>query len=132
MIYANRNGKVVLIETKDILWIYPHSFRWSFNFIPIMFLYSVKIYLQDKKLLSISVGSQKAANEVIWTFNQFMPYVYYGYRDEIKHLFYQDFKKMLDAKEDCRNRFHDAKRQEEIEREAMIEKRKQQTIYRGN
>ena len=44
MIYANRNGKVVLIETKDILWIYPHSFRWSFNFIPIMFLYSVKIY----------------------------------------------------------------------------------------
>lgn len=122
MIYANRNGKVVLIETKDILWIYPHSFRWSFNFIPIMFLYSVKIYLQDKKLISISVGSQKAANEVIWTFNQFMPYVYYGYRDEIKHLFYQDFKKMLDAKEDCRNRFHDAKRQEEIEREAMIEK----------
>lgn len=132
MIYANRNGKVVLIETKDILWIYPHSFRWSLNFVPIMLLHSVKFYLQDKKLLSISVGSQKAANEVIWTFNQFMPYVYYGYRDEIKHLFYQDFKKMLDTKEDCRNRFLEAKRQEEIERKAMIEKRKQQTIYRGN
>lgn len=137
MIYVNRNGKIVLAETKDLLWIYKHSHRWSVNFIPIVWLYSIKIFLQDKRHLSFSVGSEKAADDIISTFYASMPYLYYGYTDQIKNLFYNNYKAMVDAKESCRVRFLEAKQKEEekqkeeANREEALERRKQQTIYTG-
>lgn len=66
-----------------------------------------------------------------------MPYLYYGYTDQTKNLFYNNYKAMVDAKESCRTRFLEAKQKEEekqkeeANREEALERRKQQTIYTG-
>ncbi len=105
MIYACQNGKVRLIDTKDIVWIYAANNTIRVNLIPVAKIHSIVICLQNGRKERLQIPYRRTGDEILQAFSRVMPYVYYGYQADFINLYQKNFRDMVARKEACRLRF---------------------------
>ena len=105
MIYACQNGKVRLIDTKDIVWIYAANNTVRVNLIPVAKIHSIVICLQNGRKERLQIPYRRTGDEILRAFSRVMPYVYYGYQADFINLYQKNFRDMVARKEACRLRF---------------------------
>ena len=105
MLYACQKGKIRLIDTKDIVWIYPSCNTVRVNLIPVARFHSIVVCLQNGTKRRIYFSYRRTGDEIIQALSEVMPYIYYGYQPEFINLYRKNFRDMFARKEACRLRF---------------------------
>ena len=88
---------VTILNTQDIIWIYPYENVNVIYFIPIM-QHAIIFVTKDKKSHVVYV-KKKMADDMFRQLTRCIPWVYFGFREDIANLLKKNPQYMIDAVE---------------------------------
>lgn len=102
---ARTNADVLFAETRNIIWIYMHVVRHSVNYIPTGKTYSLMAMKADGTKMEISMRNKKKSEEALDHISRVLPYLYYGYDDQLMAVYNQNRQSLIQAVADRRAQF---------------------------
>ncbi|MCH5282011.1 MAG: hypothetical protein J1E61_11155 [Lachnospiraceae bacterium] len=90
-------GKATFMPSENILWVYQHVVKHSYNFIPTGKTYSLMVKLADGKTVEMGMKNKKKAEETLDYFVRTLPYIYIGYDPQWMTLFSSNRQAMIQA-----------------------------------
>lgn len=91
------NGKAAFMPSENILWVYQHVVKHSYNFIPTGKTYSLMVKLADGKTIEMGMKNKKKAEETLDYFARTLPYIYIGYDPQWMTMFSSNRQAMIQA-----------------------------------
>ena len=90
-------GKAAFMPSENILWVYQHVVKHSYNFIPTGKTYSLMVKLADGKTIEMGMRNKKKAEETLDYFARTLPYIYIGYDPQWMTMFSSNRQAMIQA-----------------------------------
>ena len=89
-IMVPENHNTLFVESKELLWAYMNRTEHRTYFIKTGETYAIQLYMRDGTGHTISVHTMQDAEEILGVIHTRLPYVFVGYSDEIRSVFYSD------------------------------------------
>lgn len=102
---AVTGASVMLTETQNVLWVYQHVVKHSVNYIPTGKTYSIMVMKADGTKMEISMKNKKKTEEALEYIGRTLPYLFYGYDDQLMAAYNQNRQSMIQAVADRRAQF---------------------------
>lgn len=90
-------GSMVFTPSQDILWVYQHIVKHSYNFIPTGKTYSLMVMKTDGSRLEVSMKNKKAAEAAMDHIGRTLPYLFFGYDEQLMKVYNQNRQAMIQA-----------------------------------
>lgn len=90
-------GAMVFVPSPNILWVYQHIVSHSYNFIPTGKTYSLMLWTVEGKKIEVSMKNKKAAEAAINYIGRTLPYLFFGYDEQLMKVYNQNRQAMIDA-----------------------------------
>lgn len=102
---AVTGASVMFSETRNVLWIYQHVIKHSYNFIPTGKTYSIIVMKADGTKMEIGMKNKKKAGQALEYISRALPFLFYGYDEQLKLAYNQNRQSMIQAVADRRAQF---------------------------
>lgn len=96
---------VMLEETRNVIWVYEHVVRHSVNLIPTGKTYSLMAMKADGNRMEITMRGKKQAEQTLDYIGHSLPYLFYGYDDQLMAAYNKNRQSMIQAVADRRAQF---------------------------
>lgn len=96
-IMAQTSSKVLISDTSKVLWVYQHIVSHYTNGIPTGKSYSIFIWMTDGTKMEIAMKNKKKAEEALNYINRSLPYLYFGFDDQLQAVYRQNRQGMIQA-----------------------------------
>lgn len=103
---ALQASKVLFTESKNIIWVYQHVLRHSVNLIPVAKTYSIMLVNADGSRIEVGMRGKKKAEAAIEHIAQVLPYVFFGYEEQLQNAFNQNRQAMIQAVAERRSQIY--------------------------
>lgn len=103
---AMKGYRAQFTESKNIIWVYQHVTKQSVNLIPVAKTYSIILVNADGSRIEIGVKGKKTAEKAIEHIAHVLPYLFFGYDDELQKAFRQNRQAMIQAVAERRSQFY--------------------------
>lgn len=90
-------GAMVFASSQDILWVYQHVVSHYYNFIPTGKTYSLMLWTVEGKKMEINMKNKKAAEAAIDYIGRTLPWLFFGYDEQLMKVYNQNRQAMIDA-----------------------------------
>lgn len=90
-------GSMVFTQSQNILWVYQHVVKHSYNFIPTGKTYSIMLKMADGSRLEVSMKNKKAAEAAMNYIGRVLPYLFFGYDEQLVAVYNQNRQAMIQA-----------------------------------
>lgn len=90
-------GAMVFEPSQDILWVYQHIVKHSYNFIPTGKTYSLMVMKTDGKKVEVAMKNKKAAEAAMNYIGKTLPWLFFGYDDQLMNVYNQNRQAMIQA-----------------------------------
>lgn len=91
------SGAMVFTPSQDIIWVYQHVVKHSYNFIPTGKTYSLILMKTDGSKLEVSMKNKKAAEAAMDHIARVLPYLFFGYDEQLMAVYRQNRQTMIQA-----------------------------------
>lgn len=98
--------KVSFAESKNIIWVYQHVLRHSVNLIPVAKTYSIIFMKADGSRIEVGMRNKKKAEAAMEHIAHVLPYVFFGYDEQLQKAFKQDRQAMIQEVAERRNQIY--------------------------
>lgn len=102
---AVNGASVLFTETQNVIWVYQHVVKHSVNYIPTGKTYSIMVMKADGTKMQIGMKSQKKAEQALEYISRALPFLFYGYDDQLMAAYNQNRQSMIQAVADKRAQF---------------------------
>ncbi len=85
-------------ETSKLVWVYLHSTKHSYNFIPTGTTYELILAFTDGRRRSVKMKNEKISHEHMKNLSELCPQAIFGYSDELDKLFRKDLTGFLNLR----------------------------------
>lgn len=103
---ALQAAKVLFAESKNIIWVYQHVLRHSVNLIPVAKTYSIIFVNADGSRMEVGMKSKKKTEAAMEHIAHVLPYVFFGYDEQLQKAFKQDRQAMIQQVAERRNQIY--------------------------
>ena len=90
-------GAMVFTPCQNILWVYQHIVKHSYNMIPTGKTYSLMLMTIDGNRLEVSMKNKKAAEAAMNYIGRTLPYLFFGYDEQLMKVYNQNRQAMIEA-----------------------------------
>lgn len=98
--------KVSFAESKNIIWVYQHVLRHSVNLIPVAKTYSIIFMKADGSRIEVGMRNKKKAEAAMEHIAHVLPYVFFGYDEQLQNEFKQNRQAMIQEVAERRNQIY--------------------------
>ena len=88
---------MVFTPCQNILWVYQHIVKHSYNMIPTGKTYSLMLMTIDGNRLEVSMKNKKAAEAAMNYIGRTLPYLFFGYDEQLMKVYNQNRQAMIEA-----------------------------------
>ncbi len=96
-IMAQTSGKVMLTDASKVLWVYQHIVSHYTNGIPSGKDYSIMVWMTDGTKMDIPMKGKKKAEEALDYIGRSLPYLFFGFNEQIQAAYNQNRQGMIQA-----------------------------------
>lgn len=93
-------------ESKNIIWVYQHVLRHSVNLIPVAKTYSIIFVKADGSRIEVGMRDKKKAEAAMEHIAHVLPYVFFGYDEQLQNAFNQNRQAMIQEVAERRNQIY--------------------------
>ena len=93
-------------ESKNIIWVYQHVLRHSVNLIPVAKTYSIIFVKADGSRIEVGMRGKKKAEAAMEHIAHVLPYVFFGYDEQLQNAFNQNRQAMIQEVAERRNQIY--------------------------
>lgn len=90
-------GSMVFLPSQDILWVYQHIVKHSYNFIPTGKTYSLIVMTVDGSKHEVGMKNKKAAEAAMSYIGRVLPYLFFGYDEQLMAAYRQNRQAVIEA-----------------------------------
>lgn len=101
-IMAQTSGAVLVNDTSKVLWVYQHVLRHYTNGIPTGKTYTILVWMTDGTKMEIPMKGKKKSEEALDYIGRALPYVFFGYDEQLQAAYNQNRQGMIQAMTDRR------------------------------
>lgn len=101
-IMAQTSGAVLVNDTSKVLWVYQHVLRHYTNGIPTGKTYTILVWMTDGTKMEIPMKGKKKSEEALDYIGRSLPYVFFGYDEQLQAAYNQNRQGMIQAMTDRR------------------------------
>lgn len=112
-------GSMVFTPSQNILWVYQHIVKHSYNFIPTGKTYSLMVMTVDGNRLEVSMKNKKAAEAAMNYIGRTLPYLFFGYDEQLMKVYNQNRQAMIEAVNERRGQNSAGEAQEAVNQDGM-------------
>ena len=96
-IMVQTSGSVMVNDSSKVLWVYQHIVRHYTNGIPSGKDYSIMVWMTDGTKMDIPTKGKKKAEEALDYIGRSLPYVFFGFDDQLQVAYNQNRQAMIQA-----------------------------------
>lgn len=101
-IMAQTSGAILVNDTSKVLWVYQHVLRHYTNGIPTGKTYTILVWMTDGTKMEIPMKGKKKSEEALDYIGRALPYVFFGYDEQLQAAYNQNRQGMIQAMTDRR------------------------------
>ncbi len=90
-------GAMAFTPSQNILWVYQHIVTHYYNCIPTGKTYSLMLWTVDGKKIEVNMKNKKAAEAAIDYIGRVLPYLFFGFDEQLMKVYNQNRQAMIDA-----------------------------------
>lgn len=101
-IMAQTSGAILVNDTSKVLWVYQHVLSHYTNGIPTGKTYTIFVWMTDGTKMEIPMKGKKKSEEALDYIGRSLPYIFFGYDEQLKAAYNQNRQGMIQAMTDRR------------------------------
>lgn len=101
-IMAQTSGAILVNDTSKVLWVYQHVLSHYTNGIPTGKTYTIFVWMTDGTKMEIPMKGKKKSEEALDYIGRSLPYIFFGYDEQLQAAYNQNRQGMIQAMTDRR------------------------------